>query len=310
MKVLTCDSGISRTQSSEISHTDIGYGIWDKSTHGSTVCDIIKLIAPETEIESIKILDDDNSTTLEILLKTLEYCTKRDCDIICLALTVDYDGECVPLTRVVEYLAGSGKILISANSNRHQKSFPACYHSVIGCRIQKQGESSSLYSINRPVQSILPLNAIIRKIENNAFSIISGNSLSCAVMTGEIAYVGQKLGFDKMQNMLEKLEWKDYQIYKYMPLNNGLNLNKEKYKTICFEIESAFSNFDVDMHQPLYKSLSIESMIKSLMPFGYFGDINSNILQLTDFKSIETLAKYIYISEERNNSPKLSGMPE
>lgn len=156
MKILVYDSGIVKSQEKIIQTIDIGQGIWDNASHGSIVCDIIKLLSPNTEIESIKILDDENSTTLDILMNALEYAIESNCEMVCLALSIDYNKDCIPLRKILEEINRNGKIIVCSNRNHYSESYPACYNSVIRCSIQDEKIEKSLYSSVRQIQSASP----------------------------------------------------------------------------------------------------------------------------------------------------------
>lgn len=296
MKVLVCDSGISKTQENKINYCDIGQGVWDEAQHGSTVCDIIKLLSPKSEVESIKILDKDNSATLGILLEALEYCAISDCQVICLALSVDYNQECVPLKKCIDAIISKGKIIVSSNRNRYKFSYPACYECVIGCQIQQEEIKETLYSANRTIQSALPLNAVLRKIETDGFNILGGNSLSCAVMAGEISNIMESnniIAKEDLDIYLEKLKWEEYQIYKLIPQTKNISEN-DNLKRISDTIYDIFTSNDFDMDEPLYMSSNLKMLLEILSNIGYLDNINNCITQMNDLYNIKTLSEYIY----------------
>lgn len=294
MKILVYDSGISETQRKFIKTVDIGFGVTDEANHGSVVCDIIKLLSPASEIESIKILDSDNSTTLDVLMDSLELGMDSDCDIICLALSVEYENDCPPLKEMMEKFDRSGKIVVCSNMNKKEYSLPAAYESVIGCMIQYNSPDKRLYVKGRSIQSSIPVLAVWRMIEEARFIRLTGNSLSCAVMAGEIAYISHikniKLRED-IENYLADMEWKDYRFPLHSSVYNA-TVDNEMLIYIYDKIQMVMKKYTTDIKRPLYMSENIEMILGELYSCGLLAGKNM-ILHPPDLESIETLARFI-----------------
>lgn len=301
MKILVYDSGIVKSQEKIIQTIDIGQGIWDNASHGSIVCDIIKLLSPNTEIESIKILDDENSTTLDILMNALEYAIESNCEMVCLALSIDYNKDCIPLRKILEEINRNGKIIVCSNRNHYSESYPACYNSVIGCSIQDEKIEKSLYSSVRQIQSALPITAVWRKIEDDNFSILNRNSLNCAVMAGEISYITETskiIERKAIEALLENMKWENYQFYQYT--TNNKEVSYDEYCYTIEELTNIAKIYDFNLSQPLYMSNFLEIFLNDLFYKGYLTNIKNTILQPKDLYNIESLSRYICCKHHKN----------
>ena len=266
MKILVYDSGITGSQTDYIKATDLGYGVIDEAKHGSVVCDIIKLLSPNSEIESIKILDKNNTTTLEVLIDALNYGFDSDCDIICLALSIECEEDCLPLRKIIDNLDKQGKIIICSNMNRHRHSYPAAYENVIGCGIQYQSSDHRLFAKDRSIECSLPILAVWRKFENEGFIRLNGNSLSCAVMTGEIAYImSQNKACSKIEieNKLSDMKWEDYQFYIKTSVDESIQA-PQIIKKISNNIIEVMKEYNADITKPMYYSDKAEIILNNV----------------------------------------------
>ncbi len=294
MKILVYDSGIAKSQNDYIKTTDLGFGTIDEAKHGSVVCDIIRLLSPNSEIESVKILDKNNTTTLEVLIEALKYGIDSDCDVICLALSVECEEDCIPLHNILANMDNKGKIIICSNMNRREYSFPAAYENVIGCRIQYNSSDYRLFVKDRLIKSSLPVLAVWRRIENEGFVCLNGNSLACAIMTGEIAYISNKSnisGRKQIEKLLSDMEWEDYQFFKHT--RSVLNMkNMQNKNEISDKIKKVIEKYNVDMTKPLYFSGKIEAMLNDI--FSEQKIINTDsVLQPSNVENIDSLTNYI-----------------
>lgn len=297
MKILVYDSGISMIQKEYITATDVGAGILDEAHHGSVVCDIIKLLAPASEIVSIKILDSDNTATLEVLISALEKGLDSECDIICLALAVECSEDCLPLREIITELDRSGKTVICSNMNRSEYSFPAIYSNVIGCGIRYSSSDSRLFASDRLIQSSLPVLAAWRRPGDEGFLRLTGNSLSCAVMAGEAAYIldtEEVRGRKALESRFESMEWKDYRFYKNSSAGRKLQ-DTERYNEVSRRIRMVLDNYGTDTSYPLYMSRHLEPMLNDIFS-GEDMWRDDIILQPSDIESVFTLARFICCS--------------
>ena len=293
MKVLVYDSGISEEQKKSIKVTDLGFGVIDEAKHGSVVCDIISLLAPSARIESVKILDSDNSTTLNVLINALKYGLNSDCDIICLALSVECENNCSSLREVMRKLDESGKIVVCSNMNRTDHSLPAAYDSVIGCRTQFNAPDSRIYVKGRDIQSSIPV-LIVWRIIDGSFVRLTGNSLSCAVMAAETAYLAQERNLSsrtEVENALAVMKWNDYRFYRYSSVCEESD-NCEMLNDTFEKIQTIARRYNIKNNQPLYMIKDTEKFLNELHNDSIFSK-EKMILQHYNLESCEALAKFI-----------------
>ncbi|MBD7912578.1 S8 family serine peptidase [Clostridium cibarium] len=105
------------------------------SSHGTTCAAIIKKIAPNANLSSVKIINNETyKSTAAQLVKSIEWCVDKKIDIVNLSLgTIDYrDFE--PIREVVNYATKNGLIIVAAGNNNVGYTCPASLSNVIGVK--------------------------------------------------------------------------------------------------------------------------------------------------------------------------------
>ncbi len=119
-----------------------------KLSHGSVCAGIIKKYAPNCEIGSIKVMDQEqcNGTSRQLLL-ALEWCLRENIRVINMSLgSVDFrDFE--EIQTLVARLLMNNCIIISAMHNSNYYSIPACLSGVIGV-VSEPSFHNDQYTIN------------------------------------------------------------------------------------------------------------------------------------------------------------------
>lgn len=235
-KVIICDSGISERHFSCVQSVDVGCGWKDNNGHGSVLIDIIQLIVPDTEIISIKILNEENECSLNDLLLALEKCEMfAENAIICLALAIEEEYYIQPIANIIRKLIQKNNVVVSSVFNNMPNSFPACMKEVIGVRYydEEKFEGQYYYTENE-IQCYLPYMKIIAEGINGIYQMFGGNSLLCALLVTHILHLFDEIDevdMDLLQSKLEKQTMVDLYFNKFI-LDKSINENEKVNKTI------------------------------------------------------------------------------
>ena len=187
----------------------------------------------------------------------------------------------------------SGKIVVCSNMNRTDHSLPAAYDSVIGCRTQFNAPDSRIYVKGRDIQSSIPVLSVWRIIDGS-FVRLTGNSLSCAVMAAETAYLAQERNLSsrtEVENALAVMKWNDYRFYRYSSVWEESD-NCEMLNDTFEKIQTIAKRYNIKNDQPLYMIKDTEKFLNELHNASIFSK-EKMILQHYNLESCEALAKFI-----------------
>lgn len=175
-----------------------------KIEHGTVCAEIIQKIFPEAYFLDLEILQEDGSTSVEILLKALGWCVEHRVKLIHLSLgTINY-FDILPLKRQIQRLLENETIIVAAYHNSNIRTYPAMFPRVFGVRQDREGILKENQFIFQKQERIPPENAIIAHWwgpdgKNRV------NSYAAPVITGYIARYLQKnpqAKFEAVKNYL------------------------------------------------------------------------------------------------------------
>ena len=194
--------GIDFTTKNKNDYTDrYGHGTFCAGIIGSKN---VNGIAPNSEIYSIKIVNDNGEGSEEWIKLGLMWCLQNKINIVSISLAYKQYNE--NIYSIIQKMNKYGIIIVAANNNEAIPDYPALYPEVISCS-----------NINKNIKDIvIPGDDILSTYLCNSFNKNSGSSFSCACITGIIALLQSK------NLILNRKLLKQDEIYKIL---------KEKYNS-------------------------------------------------------------------------------
>lgn len=162
----------------------------DQIGHGTAVFDLIQRNCPEAKIKNIKIFNHDFDLSEEAFCSVLEYVYKNENPtIINLSLGLTVCENESKLYEICKKIQDKGAMIFSAFDNCGAISYPAVFDCVYGVNGDPQISSADkIYITKDSYVNIFAKGTISRLMWRNPdYIYLSGNSFSCAMVTGQVA---------------------------------------------------------------------------------------------------------------------------
>lgn len=185
----------------------------DKLGHGTACIDIILQIAPSAEIIPIKVFNSRLETSIEIIVAAINYAVDYGVDLINLSLGTKLSEALYPLYYVCEKAKQKNIIIVSANANLDNNSYPAIFENVISVSsTHTEGKFDFFYNSGDAVECLadgFPDNALVL---NGRRQPMNGNSFASPIICGIIALLIEKSAhrsIDSIRGELSKFSMHD-----------------------------------------------------------------------------------------------------
>lgn len=171
-------------------------GIIDVMGHGTGVADVVSRLAPKCTIVPIRILDENISCTVESVTLAIEWAIDNGIDIINLSFgtTSVTQQSLKPLERACAYAAERGILLVAAQLNEGELSYPAALPSSVSVT---SGEVFKPYEYH--ISSRDQIDFVARGNQQRVTwkggvkRFMMGSSIACAHVTGTAAVLSAVL---------------------------------------------------------------------------------------------------------------------
>ncbi|MEF9992028.1 MAG: S8 family serine peptidase [Peptostreptococcaceae bacterium] len=212
----------------------------DKNGHGTACSSIIKKEFKDVEIFSVKILDDDGKSNIQILEESLKYLLKTNIRLINLSLSLLANEMLYDLYEICNELERNNKIVVCSLANGFDESYPAIFENVIGVKgFILEDENSLWYNKRKKIQCIIDNNSYFYCDLNNSYKLFGKcNSQAAAKLTGKIASILSMEPDISLEKLHEKLEtiatrknWSRYNLIaskRYPDFRNEIYENDDK----------------------------------------------------------------------------------
>lgn len=165
---------------------------FDNVGHGTGVAGIITEIASDAEIISIKVLNEYNSCTGDILIEGISWALNQNIKLINMSLALSKECYFPAVFKLCEQACVQDAIIISARRNFGGIGCPAMFSSVISVDRQDFG---SKYDIRYKPRSIVQYDARGTRVKvptlGGKYAELTGTSFATPHVTGIIALVLQ-----------------------------------------------------------------------------------------------------------------------
>lgn len=164
----------------------------DSFGHGTAVAGCITSIASDVEITNIKVLNDFNSCTGDILIAGLKWALDNKIRLINMSLATSKQQWAGDLRQLSEQAYVDNSIIVASRRNQGGLGFPASFSSVISVDTQS---FDSRFSFNYKKNSMIECDAQGNQIKvlapGDKFAIQSGTSFATPHITGMVALLLQ-----------------------------------------------------------------------------------------------------------------------
>lgn len=146
-------------------------------------------VAPECELYSLAILEDNGTGSYENLIKALQWCIDNKIDVINMSFGGDSDSQ--NLYQMIRKVYDAGITMVCAAGNsaweKGYLDFPAIYNETIAvASIKPDMTLSEFSSIGPNIDVCAPGSDILSCVPGNKYGIMSGTSMAAPFVTGVI----------------------------------------------------------------------------------------------------------------------------
>lgn len=151
----------------------------------------IKGINPGVDLYSAKILDAENETTVERVVKAIDWAIENDSDIISMSFGMPEDSE--ELHEAVQKAARHGILMIAAAGNGDAVDYPAAYPEVMAVgAVDSMGKQAAESASGEEIEVAAPGEFIVSRGWLDSLQIFSGTSMAVPQVTGLASILWQK----------------------------------------------------------------------------------------------------------------------
>ena len=188
----------------------------DAVGHATACAGIIRSIAPEVEIYSVKVLGGALTGTGNIMMAGIKWAVDNGMALANLSLGTTKDAYFGNLHKIADDAYFKNCNLISALSNTSPVSYPGVFASLIGVKAVKEDNPFSFYLNPKPPVEIFSRGIMVRiPWTKHGYTTTTGNSFATPVITGIAALIKAKhptLNPFQLKDLICNLagKWEDY----------------------------------------------------------------------------------------------------
>ena len=172
---------------------DVPFYMCDMTGHGTSVASIINKINPDAEIYSVRVLDMNNETTLERVIRGIYWCIENDINVINLSFGASQYSEI--LDYVIAEAESNGITLVAAAGNGGDDGvdYPAAYDDVIAVgAVDNHGEKTDFSAEGDDIDVVAPGVDVQVQSMLGMYTWVDGTSVSAPHVAAEASLVLQR----------------------------------------------------------------------------------------------------------------------
>ncbi|MFW0905724.1 S8 family serine peptidase [Clostridium perfringens] len=173
--------------------------------HGTIISLIINSVFKEIELISIKILDENLLSNIDLLIYSLEKALSYNPDIIHMSLGTKKWRYKYKLRKLINNILNRNIVVVSAVSNDGKTSYPAYFKNVIGVKQKTDREKRPIYYMKNFYYA---KGEVSKSVYKNANKYLVGNSFAAAYITGYVAKVLYYKNFKNIDQINKYLKGK------------------------------------------------------------------------------------------------------
>ncbi len=178
----------------------------DRIGHGTACTGIIVKKAPDVTIFPIKVFDQDLVSNIDILTSAAEWALEQKLNILNLSLGTTDSSQIEKFIKISDKARQNNLLIVAANSNNSQKSYPACLPNVFGVMAGAvRGRYDYFFDRARDIQFIARGDYQRLHWKDGKQIFLGGTSFAAPHITAILALLLQKYPDISFNELLEKL---------------------------------------------------------------------------------------------------------
>ena len=179
--------------SSELGYVEVEGPHVDLVGHGTACAAIIRSIAPDVEIYSVRVLGENLKGRGSLLHAGIEWSVEQGMHVVNLSLSSKAEAMFAPLHEVADAAYFSGTVLVCAANNLPGPTYPSQYASVVSVAARPGAGALALaYNAHPPVEFGARGIDVDVAWTNNGSITATGNSFAAPHVTGMVALMRSK----------------------------------------------------------------------------------------------------------------------
>jgi hypothetical protein len=175
-----------------LDQSDPGYlnGLNPAFSHGTISAGVIAAVAPQSMIMPLRVYDDDGHSDLFALAKAIRYAVQQGAHVVNLNFSTVQPSLVVQ--NAIGFAQASNVLIVAGagNENTPQPQYPAAFSGVLAAAATTVTDAKALFSnYGSHIFVSAPGDDIISAYPNGYYTMVSGTSLSSAVVAGTAALV-------------------------------------------------------------------------------------------------------------------------
>lgn len=180
----------------------------DKNGHGTGCIDLILRTAPDVEIIPLKVFGRDIETSINMLEEAFRFAIDAEVDVINVSLGTTLEEALIPIYRVCEETKEKKIITVAAQSNYHNKSYPAVFENVISVITERELDYLEVKKLDDDVNEYSALGVIQDALAiDGTRNLTGGNSFAAPIISGMVALLkehNKNLGINEIREILNE----------------------------------------------------------------------------------------------------------
>jgi subtilisin len=157
--------------------------------HGTACAGIIRGLAPDCEIYSVRVLGEKLTAKGLVFVAGLQWAIDNDMDVVNLSLSTKRSDYFGPLHELADRAYFGRTVLVSAANNMPSASYPSLYSSVLSVAARPGDSSGFSYNPNPPVEfGAAGIDVDVAWLDGSVINA-TGNSFAAPVIAGYVARI-------------------------------------------------------------------------------------------------------------------------
>jgi len=157
----------------------------DVSHHGTAVASIVRAVAADVELTSVRVVDDEGRGSATALRAALEFCVRQRFDVVNLSLGTRRREVLLDLYELVDQAAVAGVVCVSATDNGGLPDYPSACTSLIAVdRLDHPDPFALQYRVGHRVAFLARGQDVEVGAPDGGRRLVSGASFACPHVTG------------------------------------------------------------------------------------------------------------------------------